>query len=450
MALTGIQIFKLLPKTNCKDCGFPTCLAFAMKLAQAQVELSACPHVSEEAREELTEAALPPIRKVRIGVGEDAVECGEETVLFRHDKKFEHPPGIGVLISDDESLESVSEKLNQVNSLSFERVGLLLRPEIVAIRYTGGESTSFLSLVKKVKEGTKRAIVLVCEDPVVMGKAVELIQDRHPLMYGAGKDNAEEFVGLAKKYNCPVGVKGDGLDELVDVSKRFVEAGVAEVVLDPLSSNLKDALLHQTSIRRLALRKKFRPLGFPTISFPCFMTDDSMMEAMYGAFFVAKYAGLIILSNLAPDKLYPLLVQRMNIYTDPQRPMMMKEGIYPIGEPNEKSPILITTNFALTYFIVSGEVESSKVPAHLLIMDCEGLSVLTAWAAGKFVADLIAAFVKKSGIEERIANKRLLIPGYVAQIKGELEEELSDWRIDVGCREASDLPKFLQEYVCMD
>jgi len=443
MPLTGIEIFKLLPKTNCGECGVPTCLAFAMNLAAGKAELSACPYVSEEAKAKLSEAAAPPIRPVTIGVGDRAVKIGGETVMFRHEKRFENPPGFAILIKDTMEESEIDSRLERFK-LQYERVGLTLRPELVAIKDDSGDAKKFEALVSKVKQNSDCSIILMSSNPDTLAAGLKVCADRKPLIYAATKDNLEAVADLAKGNSCPVAVKASNLEELAELSTKLTEAGVNDLVLDSGSRTLRQALEDQIIIRSAALNKKFRPLGFPTIVLPCEMTDDPMKEAVIASVFVAKYGGIIVLSDFQGESLFPLLVERMNIYTDPQRPLATTEGIYDIGGPDENSPVLLTSNFSLTYFIVSGEIENSKVPSYLLVKDTEGLSVMTSWAAGKFVADAIAPFVKKCGIADKVKHHKLIIPGYIAAESGGLEEELPGWEILVGPREGAQIPAYLK------
>ena len=445
MALTGIQIFKLLPKTNCKECGDPTCLAFAMKLAAGKVELSLCPYVSEEAKAELEVASAPPIRPVTIGVGDRALKVGGETVMFRHEKRFDNAPGFAILVNDTMDEAEVNARLERFQ-LEYERVGLILRPELVAIKCESGDAGKFAGLVEKVKQGSDCSIILMSDNPDILAEGLKACADRKPLLYAATEENAERVAGLAKESSCPIAVKAADLEKLVELTTKLTEAGVNDMVLDSGSRTLRQAFEDQVIIRSAPLTKQFRPLGFPTIVFPCEMTDDPMKEAVIASVFVAKYAGIIVLSDFQGESLFPLLVERMNIYTDPQRPLATTEGIYEINNPDENSPVLITSNFSLTYFIVSGEMENSKIPSYLLVKDTEGLSVMTAWAAGKFVADAIGPFVKKCGIEDKVKHRKLIIPGYAASESGGLEEELPDWEILVGPREGSLIPAYLKTW----
>ncbi len=446
MPLTGIAIFKLLPKTNCKECGEPTCLAFAMKLAAGKAELVLCPHISEEGKTQLEEASAPPIRPVTIGVGDRALKVGGETVMFRHEKRFENPPGFAILISDTMDESEVDSRLERFSQLEYDRVGLTLRPELVALKNDSGQADKFEALVDKVTKKSDAGIILMSSDPDCLAAGLKVCKDRKPLLYAATKENLDRLADLAKANSCPVAIKASNLDELAELSDKLDQAGVKDIVLDSGSRTLRQAFEDQIVIRSAALVKKFRSFGFPTIVFPCEMTDDSMKEAVIASMFVVKYGGIIVLSDFRGESLFPLLVERLNIYTDPQRPLATTEGIYKIGTPDENSPVLVTTNFSLTYFIISGEIETSKVSSYLLVKDTEGLSVMTAWAAGKFVADAIAPFVKKSGIEDQIKHRKLIIPGYAAAESGGLEEELPGWEILIGPREAAHLSAYLKAW----
>jgi|TARA_B100000315_G_C14556769_1_gene578539 acetyl-CoA decarbonylase/synthase complex subunit gamma len=447
MPLTGIEIYKLLPKTNCGECGVPTCLAFAMSLAAGKAELTACPYVSDEAKAKLEEASAPPIRPVTIGVGNKAIKVGGGTVMFRHEKRFDNPPGFAILISDTMTKADIESRLERFAELQYDRVGLTLRPELVALKCDSEDTGKFETLVAKVtKQNSDCNIILVSQNPDILAAGLKVSASRKPLLYAATKDNLDRVADLAKENSCPLAVKADGLEELAQLSLRLTESGVKDIILDSGSRTLRRAFEDQIVIRRAALDKKFRPLGFPTIVFPGEMSDNPMKEAVIAATFVAKYGGLIVLSDFQGESLFPLLVERMNIYTDPQRPLATAEGIYEIGSPDENSPVLITSNFSLTYFIVSGEIENSRISSYLLVKDAEGLSVMTAWAAGKFSADVIAPFVKKCGIPERIKHRKLIIPGYIAVESGSLEEELPGWEIMVGPRDGAHIPAYLKNW----
>jgi len=450
MALKGTDVVKRLPeggKKNCRECGFPTCFAFAMKLAGGGVSLDKCPYLPADIKAELEDALAPPIKLVTIGSGDKALRIGNEEVVFRHEKTFVHQPGIALLISDKEPDAEVDKKIKKLNELQFGWVGLMLKADLLALRFESGDKAKYEALVKKVCDSTDAGIVLMSDDVDVLLSARGICGNRQPLLYSVTKDNIDKVIGGIKSAPTPLVVKADSIEELIPLTTKLKEAGLEELVLDPVSKNMQEAIKNQTLIRRAALKQNFRPLGYPTIAFPCFMAKDEIREILLATMFIIKYPGVIVLSDFDASSLLPLLVERLNIYTDPRIPMSVEEKLYEVLEPNEESPVLVTSNWALTYFIVSGEVEGSKVPSWLLVKEAEGLGVLTAWAAGKFSGDSIGPLVKKSGIESKVKHRKLIIPGKVARIKGELEEALPDWEIIVGPREATEIPAYLPKLV---
>ncbi len=444
MALTGIQIFKLLPKTNCKECGVPTCLAFAMNLASGKAELDSCPYVSDEAREKLAEASAPPIRPVKLGKGVRQTTTGGETVLYRHEKTFFNPTILAATVASDVDVADLEKKLKIYNAFQYERVGLNLRPELLVVKDAGAGADAFAATAKCIAETSEFNLVLMTEDMDVMKAGVAAAAFKRPLLYAATEANADDMGALAKENDLPLAVKADSIDALIPLTEKLTAMGLKDLVIDSGAREIKQALEDQVGIRRAALKAGNKALGFPTITFPCEMASNLDMETVIAAMFVAKYGGIVVMSDFTTESLFPLLLERLNIFTDPQRPMTVTEGIFEIGNPDENSPVVVTTNFALTYFIVSGEIEASKVPCWLLIKDSEGLSVLTAWAAGKFGGDDVGMFVKKCGIMDKVKHTELIIPGYAAAIAGDVEEELPGWTITVGPREAAHLPAFLK------
>jgi acetyl-CoA decarbonylase/synthase complex subunit gamma len=449
MALSGIQIYKLLPQTNCKDCGFPTCLAFAMKLAAKQADLEKCPHVSDEAREQLAESAAPPVRLVTLKADEREVKAGNEIVLFRHEKTFFNPCGIFVRLRDSESLDTLKAKAKEATDYGVEYVGMTLTLDGLAVEATGDGDT-FAAAVKGVLEAAKVPLILIAADPAVMAKGLEAAvgfgesAGTQPLVYGATAQTWEAFAELAKKHGAPMAVRAGSLNELAELAEKIKEAGVEEIVLDPGARDLKSLLSMNTLVRRMALKNTFRALGYPIINFPGEMADDEGMVSVAATQAVAKYGGFVVLDSFSPALVYPLLVLRTNIYTDPQKPIQVQPGVYEINDPKENSPLMVTTNFSITYFSVANEVDGAGVPGWLLVADAEGMSVLTAWAAGKFDAERIAKAVKSNDMASKLSHKKLIIPGHVSVLLGELEEELPGWEIQVGPREAVDLPGYLK------
>jgi acetyl-CoA decarbonylase/synthase complex subunit gamma len=443
MALSGVEIFKYLPKTNCKKCGHPTCLAFAMKLAAKQASLDACPDASADAKKLLGEAAAPPIRAITLGTGDKAVKVGDEICMFRHEKKFFNPTAFAVAIKDTEAGDAAAKKIEAVKTSEIDRVGQKLRVDAIAVVEESGDPAKFAAAVKQVVDGAPGVpLILASKNPAAIEAGIAHCADKKPLIYAATAENAEAMAKIAKEKKASLALSAEGLEKLEALSEKVKGLGVEDLVLDPGARKAKDMIEQYTIIRRAAIKKNFKPLGYPVICFAG--RGDAVSEATTAAVGVMKYASIIVLSNIEKWKMLALLSLRQNIYTDPQVPMQVAQNIYKVGEANENSPLMITTNFSLSYFIVRGEVENSKVPSWLAVMDNEGLSVLTAWAAGKFTASRIAQFITESGAEKNSKQKELIIPGYVAILSGSLEEKLPGWKITVGPREANGLPSFLK------
>ena len=441
MALSGLDIYKLLPRTNCRECGFPTCLAFAMQIAAKKVELSKCPHVTDEAKKALESASRPPIRLVTIGSGEQKLDVGNETVMFRHEETFYHPTGIGFLIEDTQDASQIDERIAKINKLKFERVGQQISVDLIAIKCSSGKKETFQEVVKKVLSKSQLNPILMSEDPEVIKAVAPLTKERRPLIYAATKDNVEPMLKLAKELSLPLAVKGNSLEELSDLVQKITAQGVEDLVLDSGSKHLSQKINELTQIRRLALKKTYRPLGYPTIAITS--TQDPYQEVTEAATYVAKYASIVIMKGVESWEVLPLLTMRQNIYTDPQKPLQVESKVYEIGQVNDKSPVLVTTNFSLTYYTVEAEVEGSRIPSYIISSYSEGLSVLTAWAAEKFTAETITKSLNECGIKDKVSHQEIIIPGYVAVLSGKLEED-SGWKVRVGPKEASGIPLFLK------
>lgn len=440
MALSGIQIYKKLPQTNCKDCGFPTCLAFAMKLAAKQVELSLCPHVSEEAAAELSEAAAPPVRPITLSANGNEFKSGNEVVLFRHEKKFFSPAGLFLRVYDSESPEAIRSKVSAVTQYMVDYVGIELKWDGIAVQ---ADSGNFAAAVSAVRDVSHLPLVLIAP-PDNLKEVLPQLDDGKLLIAYANRENWQEMAGLAKEHETAVAIEANTIDEMVDLSEKIHQAGVTDIVLAPTQRSLLGSLTANTTVRRMALKKTYRALGYPILNIPG-DAASAEMETILAAQAIGKYGSYIILDHFQPETAYPLLVLRQNIYTDPQKPIQVQPGLYEINDPGPNDPVLVTTNFSITYFSVANEIESAGLPAWLLVCDAEGMSVLTAWAAGKFDSERIAKDVKRFGVADKVNDKCLVLPGHVAVLSGETEEELPGWEIRVGPREAVDIPAFLKQ-----
>ncbi|MBW7989014.1 MAG: acetyl-CoA decarbonylase/synthase complex subunit gamma [Planctomycetes bacterium] len=442
MALTGLDIFKLLPKTNCKKCGMPTCLAFAMALAQKRAKLEDCPDVSEEAKEKLAAASAPPMRKIVFGTQDNQVQLGQETVMFRHEEKFYNPTTLAVTVSDKLTGEDLTKRIESVNALQFERIGIKIGVKAIALVNNSGSSESFAQAAAVVKDSSDLALILVTDSPDAMAAAAAKTKESVPLLASATPNTAEEMAKIAKKNDCPIVAKADSFDALAGLTEKIKAAGVEDIVLNIQSPNLESQLVNLSKMRALALKKAFRPLGYPSISYATDSDADTQVASAISL--ICKYAGIVVLDTVEPYAILPMLTAVMNVYTDPQKPVQVEPKIYRIGEPNENSPVMFTTNFSLTYYTVESDVESSRIPSYVLVVDTEGTSVLTAYSGDKLNEKIVADAMTKYGVEDLVKHRKLIIPGYVAVMSGKLEEA-TNWEVIVGPRECSMLPKFLQE-----
>lgn len=436
MGLTGLEIFKQLPKTNCKDCGQPTCLAFAMQLASGKASLDQCPHVSDAAKEALDSASAPPVALIKVGKGEKELTIGNETVLFRHEKRFEHPTGIAISVSDNDA--DLAAKVQGINKLVFDRVGQSHGVNLVAVVNDSGDAAKYAEAVKVAQDNTEFPLLLMSTDPAAMEKALEVAGDNNPLICGANAANFDAMLALAKKYDAPVVIQGANLEELAALVEK---ADYKKLVLDSGARESNKVLADQTQIRRQAL-KRFRPFGYPTITFAD--NPDPIQAIVDAGLYIAKYAGIVVLNTADPADVLPLITLRLNVYTDPQKPIAVESKIYEVGNPGPDSPVFITTNFSLTYFCVEGDVEAGRISGYILPVDTDGISVLTGWAAGKFSPEKITEMLNESGIADKVSHKKVIIPGGVAVLSGKLQE-LSGWEVLVGPRESAGIPSFIKQ-----
>jgi acetyl-CoA decarbonylase/synthase complex subunit gamma len=432
----------MLPQTNCKECGFPTCLAFSMKLAAKQVELGDCPYVTDESKKQLAESSAPPIRLITLKGKDAEVAVGNEVVLFRHEKKFVNRPGVLIRVVDTDEKEAITKKVEAATAYIVDYVGLDLKLDGFAVEAASGDAATFTAAVEAVRKSSNLPLILVSNDPAIVEAGLTALDGEKPLIMGANAENWEAMADLAKKAETALGVEAGTLEELAELTEKIQGKGVEDMVLHPTAQGMGSSLALQTQIRRLAL-KNFRPLGYPTIAFAG-SGGNPAKEATLAAHSICKYAGFVVLDTFSPELAYSILVLRENIFTDPQKPIQVLPAVYEINDPKPDDPVLVTTNFSITYFSVANEVEGSGLPAWLVVADAEGMSVLTAWAAGKFDAESIAKAVKQFGVGDKVSKKVIVLPGHVAVLSGELEEELPDWEIRVGPREAVDLPGYMK------
>jgi len=442
MALTAMDIFKLLPRTNCRKCGQPTCLAFAMQIAQKKAKLEECPDVSEDAKAKLGAAAAPPIQLVTIGAGTKQLQIGNETQLFRHDEKFHHPCGIAVRVSDTLDDAALAAKIDKTSKLQWERVGQHIGIDLLALENDSGDAARFAKAARTLAEKSPYALILITKSPEAMKAAAAPIAAQRPLLYAADATNLDAMAAVAKETKCPLVVKGDGLEATADLVEKAKKAGADQLMIDPGARDLKGTLHALTLSRRAALKRQFRPLGHPPIAFAD--GADPFEETMAATTYVLKYAGIVVIRSDDPAVVLPLLTARQNIYTDPQKPIQVEPKLYPIGEPGPDAPVMFTTNFSLTFYTVQADIEASRVPAYLIAVNTEGLSVLTAYSGDKLTEKAVRDAMEACGIANKVTHRKLIIPGYVAVLSGKLEEA-TGWQVLVGPKESSFIPKFLQQ-----
>ena len=444
--LTGMDIFKLLPKTNCGECGVATCMAFAMKLAQKNAELSQCTYASDEAKKVIGAASEPPMRLVKIGSGDRQVQIGSETVMFRHDKTFVHQTALAYLMQDTLDAAEIQKRALQLESYCIVRVGETLRIEMICVEDSGADDPrQFVAAATLVAANFKGGIILKSKSAKSLAAAAKAIADRIPLLHGATKENIGELGPFCAASKLPVCACGRTVDDVFDCAQKLSDLGLRDVVLDATARNPAALIQQNTVMRKAALLSSVKPMGFPLINFVTGRTsvEESVADA---SSLICKYASVLVVDRMEKEALLPLLMLRQNIYTDPQKPIQVDPGIYRIGEASADSPFVVTTNFSLTYFIVSGELENAGVPVNLVIVDCEGMSVLTAWAARKFNGEKIGAFLKSRDVDKQYAARKIIIPGYVASISGELEEAMPGWEVCVGPQEASDIAPYMKRF----
>ena len=445
MGLSGIQIFKLTPKKNCKECGCPTCMAFSMKVAQGALEISKCPHMSEDALAQLSEATAPPMKTIKVGSGDNEFTLGGETVLFRHEKTFVSKTRYAVALCTCMDDAAIDAKLAAIPKVDYERISERMFVEMIYVNYEdGADKDRYVEIVKKAA-ALGRTLVLGCKDVEAAKAALAVCKDGKPVLNGADASNYAEMSAVATEAGVVLGVTGADLNELYDTVAALEKAGNKNLILDVGTKSVKEAYGNAVQIRRAALKDQDRIFGYPTlVNLAVLAHGDRNMQQALASLFTMKYGSIVVMEQLDYAEALPLFGLRQNVYTDPQKPMKVEPGIYALNGADENSLCLTTVDFALTYFVVSGELERSGVPCNLIISDAGGLSVLTAWAAGKLSSTSVAKYIQEN-VEDKVKCRKLIIPGKVAVLKGDIEAKLPGWEVIVAPLEAVQLVKFLKD-----
>ena len=446
MALKGLDIFKLSPKKNCKECGCPTCMAFSMKVAQGAVDIAACPYFAPEALAKLSAATEPPMKTIKVGAGDAELSLGGETVLFRHEKTFVSRTRYAMSLCTCMDDETVAQKLEDIKKVDYERIGERMFVEMVYVNYSADGKQDYVELVKKAAE-TGRILILDCKDAEIAKAALEVCKDGKPILNGADASNYEAMNAVATAAGVVLGVSGADLSEIHDTVEKLEGLGNKNLVIDVTGSDVKETFKNAVQIRKAAIKDGDRTFGYPSIvNLHKIAAGDLHKQAALLSLFTMKYGSVIVAEHIGYAEALPLYGLRQNLFTDPQKPMKVEPGVYPLNGADENSVCLTTVDFALTYFLVSGELERSGVPVNLIINDAGGLSVLTSWAAGKFSSSSIAKFFQEQDIEGKIKSRKLIIPGKVAVLKGELEAKMPGWEIIIAPNEAVQLVKFMKDF----
>ena len=446
MALKGLDIFKLSPKKNCKECGCPTCMAFSMKVAQGAVDIAACPYFAPEALAKLSAATEPPMKTIKVGAGDAELSLGGETVLFRHEKTFVSRTRYAMSLCTCMDDETVAQKLEDIKKVDYERIGERMFVEMVYVNYSADGKQDYVELVKKAAE-TGRILILGCKDAEVAKAALEVCKDGKPILNGADASNYETMNSVATAAGVVLGVSGADLSEIHDTVEKLEGLGNKNLVIDVTGADVKETFKNAVQIRKAAIKDGDRTFGYPSIvNLHKIAAGDLHKQAALLSLFTMKYGSVIVAEHIGYAEALPLYGLRQNLFTDPQKPMKVEPGVYPLNGADENSVCLTTVDFALTYFLVSGELERSGVPVNLIINDAGGLSVLTSWAAGKFSSSSIAKFFQEQDIEGKIKSRKLTIPGKVAVLKGELEAKMPGWEIIIAPNEAVQLVKFMKDF----
>ncbi len=445
--LTPPEIYKLLPKTNCGECGVPTCMAFAFKVARGKASPVECPYLSEEASAKLLEETAPPIAKIVISSRGKKVEIGGERVSFRHEDKFFNETALALELNDKMSENKIKHLLERVKKFKVERMGQTLRLNLLALKSCTGNPEIFRETVMKVRENTDLPLILCSFNPQVMMRGLEEIQGEKPLIFSADKRNLLQMSTLARRFKCPIAVHSeDSMSTMIQIIKRLKGMGIRDIVLSPPVRHLKEAVSNLTIIRRTAIDKGFNILGYPTITFSSAFNGiggKEIWETILASTFILRYASIVIFKNLEEHNVLPILALRQAIYTDPRAPLQVKPGLYAIGNPGEESPVLLTTNYSLTYQLVSEDIKNAGLNCYLLVVNTDGLSVVCSVAGDKLKPERIAETIKETSLEEKVNHRKLVIPGRAARLRVKIEDE-TGWEVEIGPLDSREIKGFFK------
>jgi acetyl-CoA decarbonylase/synthase complex subunit gamma len=457
--LSPIEIYRLLPGTSCKECGEANCMAFAAKLVNREARLEDCKPLLEEkynnAFDKLWSLLKPAVKAVEIGVGEKTVTIGGEYVLYRHEFTYFHQPAIAIDVTDEMSDEEFETRIHVLNDYAYNYIGMDLTLDLLCVRCTSGNSETYTEAVKKANALTLKPLMLVSHDPTILESGLKIVSEKRPLIHGATKDNWKEVADLAIKYNCPLVAYSPDIDTLKSIALTLEEYGVKDIALDPTTQPLEYMSFNTdnyTILRWDAINEEEEGLGYPLIGAPmaawAIEEEDPILnewnESILAGALTARFADLLVVHGISGWSLLPKIILRSNIYTDPRKPVSVEAGLITIGEPDENSPVMLTTNFALTYYTVANDIENAKLNSYLLVVDSEGMSVESAVAGRKMTADTVADAIKEFKIEEKVKHRNIIIPGRSARLSGEIQE-VSGWSVSVGPLDSSGIPSYVSE-----
>jgi acetyl-CoA decarbonylase/synthase complex subunit gamma len=459
--LSPMDVYKLLPKINCKECGQDNCMAFATKIVNREVNIDQCPPLlkkeNEKAYNQLKEMLKPAVKEVIVGVGDNAKKLGGELVMYRHEFTYINPTAIAIDVTDEMSEQEVVDRIKRIENFSYDYIGNKLKLDMIAVRSTSDDAEKFKAAVKKVAETTKLPMILCALNSNVLEAGLMATPKARPLLYAANKENWKDMAELALMYSCPLVVSApNDLNTLVSLTKTLMAYGVTDLVLDPgtfANEGLPDTISNFTMLRRAATKGGEELAGFPLMAVPMVAWVDrgetaedllKWREAYLAAMLILRYADILVMHGADGWSLLPVTVLRQNIYTDPRKPVAVAPGLKVFGTPNENSPVMFTSNFALTYYTVASDLESNKLNAYLIVVDTEGSAIDSGVAGRKLTAEGVADAIKASGVESKVKHRTIIIPGKASRISGEIEE-LSGWKVQVGPRDSSEIPKYLIE-----